>query len=246
MDKTQVGYQRLFDVLHAKMMNAGLLWAPQFFISDFEPAILNSARIAFPGITILGCYFHFCQCLWRQVQALGLAGTFRQNRPVRHTIKLLMALGYLPLSFVKIQFNNLRARKTQLLNQFPALEQFFGYVERNWIRSSSANPPAIWNVFGRPMDRRTNNSVESFNKHWNMRVGIRRPSLWTFIRILKDEQTHHQRNVRNMNNGVAPVCRRRRWREHERKIIKLRADLQSGNRNLPNYWQAITFTVSNN
>ena len=107
MDKTQVGYQRLFDVLHAKMMNAGLLWAPQFFISDFEPAILNSARIAFPGITILGCYFHFCQCLWRQVQVLGLAGTFRQNRPVRHTIKLLMALGYLPLSFVKIQFNNL-------------------------------------------------------------------------------------------------------------------------------------------
>ena len=42
------------------------------FSTDFEKAILNAVQIVFPGVKLYGCYFHFSQNLWRNVQTKGL------------------------------------------------------------------------------------------------------------------------------------------------------------------------------
>lgn len=40
-------------------------WTPKKAYSDFEIALINSIRCAFPGISVSLCNFHFGQSLWR-------------------------------------------------------------------------------------------------------------------------------------------------------------------------------------
>lgn len=40
---------------------------------DFEKAAMEAAKRVFPETTIKGCYFHFCQCIFRHVQAIWIA-----------------------------------------------------------------------------------------------------------------------------------------------------------------------------
>ena len=39
---------------------------------------------------------------------------------------------------------------------------------------------------------------------WNEQVAVMHPALWTFIRIMKDEQAVHENLLENMLNGVPP------------------------------------------
>ncbi|CAH1242514.1 Hypp6790 [Branchiostoma lanceolatum] len=49
--------------------------SPEMIVSDFEVSIISSNETEFPD-AISGCYFHFCQSLWRRIQQLGLAGPY--------------------------------------------------------------------------------------------------------------------------------------------------------------------------
>jgi hypothetical protein len=225
--------------------HVGVVWAPQILVSDFEQAIIAAARQTFTNIRVMGCYFHFCLCVWRHVQTLGLAGEYNQNPGLKKTIQILMALGYLPLSFVGLQFANLRQRRRAMVTPYPALDQLFDYISNTWVRPNALNPPTLWNVHNRPMSRRTNNAVESFNNRWNAKVGNRRPKLWVFLRILKDEQSAHERTVENMHNGIPAPRRRAKWRRLEKRVVTLKSKLQRGNRTLENYLKAITHSTHN-
>ena len=105
-----------------------------------------------------------------------------------------MALAFLPLPFVRIYYQNIRNhhRTVAMVTQHPALPAYFAYFEGTWLRANGQFPPNIWNVHDRAMEFRTNNIVESFNHRWDTLVSVRHPSLWVFIRILKDEQRRHE------------------------------------------------------
>ena len=47
--------------------------APLTIMTDYEAAILKSSHTVFPGVAPTGCFFHFAQSIWRQIQAAGLA-----------------------------------------------------------------------------------------------------------------------------------------------------------------------------
>ncbi|KAI8516518.1 hypothetical protein Bbelb_050990 [Branchiostoma belcheri] len=49
-------------------------------VSDVELALITAHKTEFPDATVSGCYFHFCQSLWRRIQNLGLAGSYIQAR----------------------------------------------------------------------------------------------------------------------------------------------------------------------
>ena len=46
------------------------------------------------------CLFHFGQCLWREIQSLGLRNKYTTNDTFRMNVKKLMALAFLPVSDV--------------------------------------------------------------------------------------------------------------------------------------------------
>ena len=71
-NKAQETYQHVFEVLKEKCANLDLQLGPTTVMSDFELAIIHAVELAFPLTTQKGCFFHFCQCLNRKIQVLGL------------------------------------------------------------------------------------------------------------------------------------------------------------------------------
>ena len=65
-------YRQVYTVTHQHL-------APRTVICDFEMALITALRTELPDTNVRGCYFHFCQALWRKIQALGLATAYKQS-----------------------------------------------------------------------------------------------------------------------------------------------------------------------
>lgn len=122
---------------------------------------MTAIETELPTSSVLGCYFHFTQSLWRRIQDLGLSGAFRRDRSLEKCVRKVMALGYLPLPLVRNNFRTYsRSRRVRrLLHRYQALEEWFDYVQGVYIDGQFQ--PAMWNVYRRNMDTRTNNNLES-------------------------------------------------------------------------------------
>ena len=70
-NKTQVTYTKLFT-----MIKSSFNIEPLSITNDFELATLNAIKEVFPNTKLLGCYFHLCQSLFRNVQVKGLSEYF--------------------------------------------------------------------------------------------------------------------------------------------------------------------------
>lgn len=70
--KSQAVYTEILNQL--KRMNPRL--RPRSIMSDFELAFLLAANDVFGRNLCRGCFFHFCQCVWREIQRCGLQVEF--------------------------------------------------------------------------------------------------------------------------------------------------------------------------
>ena len=162
MNGKRVGqYRALLEHVRRKIrMIAGHRFRPRRVVSDFEHSILLAVETDLPNSQINGCYFHFCQNLWRHVQGLGLSGAYRQDEELKKCIRKVMAIGHLPPQLVRANFYTLMGSPEiqQMIGQYPALQDFMEYVARTYI--DGLFPIQMWNVFNRNSDNRTNNHVE--------------------------------------------------------------------------------------
>ena len=78
----------------------GYRWRPRRAIVDFEHGLMAAIQTELPQARVSGCYFHFCQSMWRKIQELGLSGAYRGSSRLKKCIKKVMALGYLPVALV--------------------------------------------------------------------------------------------------------------------------------------------------
>ena len=78
-DKTHSSYQRTFTLLKEKAEQLHLEFSPNVVLTDFELAIIQAAELSFPAETIKGCYYHYCQCLNRKIQQIGLQVAYRKT-----------------------------------------------------------------------------------------------------------------------------------------------------------------------
>jgi hypothetical protein len=158
----QVGqYRQLLQHVKEKVREVtGHRFRPTRVVCDFEQSIIIATETELVGIRICGCYFHFCQSLWRRVQEVGLARAYRQRQNLRKCLRKFMAIGFLPMALVRQNFRLLATsrRTARLIRRYPALQDFINYMERNYLYGNF--PPTMWNVFDRDGDTRTNNYVE--------------------------------------------------------------------------------------
>ncbi|XP_002739538.2 uncharacterized protein LOC100377344 [Saccoglossus kowalevskii] len=190
-DKRIGAYRQVFQHVRAKVQQlTGHRLHLQRVVADYEISLMTVIDTEFRRTRISSCYFHFCQSLWRRIQRLGMARMYRQDQRLKKCIRMLMGIGYLPVAVVRMNFQNfVRRQSTQrLIVLYPALEDFIHYMETNYINANVTFPVHLWNVFNRDQDTRTDNHVEGFHTRWNNNVGRVHPSLWFFIRKMKDEQ----------------------------------------------------------
>ncbi|KAF0722630.1 MULE domain-containing protein [Aphis craccivora] len=74
-DKKEKTYGRMFQAL--KSITIGL--CPKTIMVDFEKAAMNAINYEFPETEVKGCFFHFSQCIWRQIQDAGLQTRYKDD-----------------------------------------------------------------------------------------------------------------------------------------------------------------------
>lgn len=203
---------------------------PKHAMVDFESAAIRGISIEFPGTEINGCFFHFTQCIWRNIQNLGLAAKYASDVEFAWQLRHLAALAFIPMENVKDSFKKL---KTILHIKKRAAEgtddhkviKLFEYFENTWIGKGPAQgkfPIRMWNMCAITLPKmpRTNNAVEGWHNAINQFVGCKNPSIWTFIEKIKKEQDVQEvKMVEMMNNNGA--TKKKKYVDHDLNIYTI-------------------------
>ena len=153
-NKTQETYEWTFNLLKQKCAELHIEFNLTSVMSDFELAIIQAVQLTFPLTTPKGCYFHFCQCLTRKVQTLGLQVRYINDPDVRIFIRIV---SHKPCMFKvcgKVGYSRL----------------FWGFCFHclpskthitYWDECQCCSlPPSLWNVFDAET---TNNHLEGWD-----------------------------------------------------------------------------------
>ena len=163
-------------------------------LTDFEIGMINAISSEFPSCTNYGCFFHFCQCLYRKLCEFGLKSHYDTDAQFALNIRMLSALAFLPPNRVVEGFNMLI--DSEIIPH--EAENVLDYFEDTWIgrpdrRGRRRGPKFnidIWSCYDRVEKDlpKTNNSVEGWHRGFMQQVSSHHPSIWKFLSALKREQ----------------------------------------------------------
>jgi len=133
-NKTEEIYIRLFK----KILELRPELNPTSIMLDYEQATINAVKKVLPQTEINGCFFHFCQSIWRHIQNTGLSVKYRENSEFALNIKMLNALAYVPPESVITAFEDLL--QTDFYKEHETiLTPLLEYFEDTWIGRISRN-----------------------------------------------------------------------------------------------------------
>ena len=111
---------------------------PVTVLTDFEVAMGNAIKKEFPRVVHRGCFFHFCQCIYRKIQANGLKRRYDTNADFALKIRMLSALAFVPTTHIVEEFEFLC--DSDILP--PEAQSIVDYFEDTWIgRPDRRIPP---------------------------------------------------------------------------------------------------------
>jgi hypothetical protein len=94
----------------------------------------------------MGCYFHFSQEIYRNIQHVGLSSEYGDNEEVRIICRKLVALPIIPVSAVLQPFDDLHDSFLQSsVIKVNLLKPLFDYYESQWIKTVYIHR---WDVYG--------------------------------------------------------------------------------------------------
>ncbi|CAF4262164.1 unnamed protein product, partial [Rotaria sordida] len=112
---------------------------------------------------VIGCFFHFSQAIWRQVQRKGLVTKYKEDEYFRLNVRKLIALAFVPVDEITTGFE-------LIANQFDDdADDLLDYFEKTWTdepkrRGTGRKKPQfdhkLWNMHDRVVAAvsRSNNS----------------------------------------------------------------------------------------
>jgi len=188
-------------------------------------------------------------CVYCQVQELGLAPVYRQREDVRHFCGMLDGLAFLPLADLQDGLAYLRQHIPQDVDELPQLIAYFDstYVSGTLRRvNTSTNsqrlilrarrtpplfPPRVWNVHEATLAgrERTNNVCEGWNHAFANMVGHNHPSLWIVLGALQQDQALVATALLQDARGQPPAKRvKRAVHQQQQRLHKLCCDRRDG------------------
>ncbi|XP_063062496.1 uncharacterized protein LOC134455401 [Engraulis encrasicolus] len=237
----------LKHIQHRVQTLTGQQWCPEVVTADLEVALFRALRGELLGAQVVTCSYHFYQSLRSKIQELHLAGAYQSDVRVRRWVRRAMAVVFLPPAVVRQSFREAAGSEETagLVGEHPALGDFIRYLEQTYLGEHALFPPHIWNAYGHRQDNTDNNHVEAFHQRWNSAIDSRNPSLWVFIRRLKDEQKQVEAQCVMVESGGAPSGQKRKWRQLEQRMQQLQSQQQSGDKTLEEYWDAVQTHMGN-
>jgi hypothetical protein len=174
-NKTQQTYQQmLLEFSKLRQFN------PESIVTDFERATINAVQIVFPNVSQSACFYHFSQCIYRQVQQHGLQTDYTEE-DFSLFVRMLTA--------------------EPIVDYFE--DNFIGRPDRRGNRRSPIFASTLWNVNQRVVESlpRTNNSVEGWHCGFQSSLQCSHPTLWKLLEQLKRENELHKLTVVQLLSG---------------------------------------------
>ena len=156
-----------------------------------------------------GCFFHYCQDLYKNIQSLGLSTSYLDDEDIRLACRSVMASALMPKEHMGEAFELLKE------NSPAEIADFFSYVQQQWFKCVPSE--YYWVVSN--LDWRTNNFAEGHVHHlfwkliylfhssdwhnkFNHRVDKHHPNVWHSFECLKREELSFRQQLRKLNSGI--------------------------------------------
>lgn len=178
-DKRQETYERLFGLIK-QYFEIDMMAIK----CDYETALINGIKDAFPTTQITGCYYHLNKAVWKKASILSLP----ESRESRNIVRVCSNLPLLPSPYITECW-------TSIVEKAPKSEEmvaFLNYFQRQWLQS-------LANVINCPGDYnfRTNNALEGWHRRLNTNIKSK-PTLLLFLKGLKKEALWQDRKYKNL------------------------------------------------
>lgn len=218
-DKSEATYTRLLRA----MKNLEPLLSPRTVTTDYEKAMNNAFRTEFPNARLKGCFFHFTQCIFRNIQNRGLKQRYETDANFALHMRMLSAIAFVPPASVVHVFETLVDNDVFP----PEAQEVIDYFEDTWIgrpnrrqRRPPQYPIEMWSVYETILEDlpKTNNSVEGWHRGFQEQIGAMHPNIWKFIDCVKKEQNLNEVRIEQYVSGVEPQPSKRKYRDCARRI----------------------------
>ena len=217
-------YLKLLTAVKSLLPN----WALATVTTDFEAAAVRAWKDVYPTARQHGCYFHFSQCLWREIQRHpAILQRYNSDDIFCGQVKLLPALALVPPADVTMAYEALA--ETQFYRDTQILYPFLDYFERNWVgswnrwnqsRGDPLFPIAVWNCYQSVLEEwhLTTNALEGWHRQFAARVGGTHPSIWPLIQEFKSEEVAQSIKINEYIRGRAAPPRRAQYEQRATEI----------------------------
>ena len=185
--KMETTYRRMILELVNACRNMGLEFKPPRIIIDFEQGAFSAFKFFFKDSHILGCFFHFGQCLFRKLVELGLKKAYGEDEALQKWFNWCVSLVFIPLRHIETVFAD-KILDEAPFEKYPLLNDFTDYMLETWIENGALFPPDLLNQYSN-LDEKSNNNNEGYNHRFNVRVGTAsHPNIWKFLESTQKEE----------------------------------------------------------
>lgn len=199
-------------------------------IIDFEKAMRAAVKKVAPNIPILGCWFHFCQALRRQMASMkNLLALTKENFDAKLIFRKFQCLALLPYDKIKDGFVYL-LREALNENEFKEFAPFIDYFKKEWMQIVTPEYFSVWDT-----NVRTTGTAEAFNRKLNNKFRTH-PSFYNFVESLqREELCKTDEFYRHVNGKIQPDTRKNFYVHRNEMIIKYSEKLKNGELNYKHF-----------
>ena len=176
--KSELSYKLFFNMLKFELKKRNIQFGLKKIIVDFEIAIQTSALSVFDYLVILGCFFHFGQCLLRKVQNSRMVGPYKKDAEFNKFVRSCISLPFLPLDELQDTVDQLRETEFEDEECVEMKDDFLDYIQDTWM--DGEYPPHTWNCHGRNNEN-TNNNIERYNGILNRLIEVQHPNAYVLF-----------------------------------------------------------------
>lgn len=115
--------------------------------TDYEKGLRNAIKCAWPDSKVTGCYFHFCQALYRHMCKLGLQTAFMKKKSrFRVWLRHLMCIANLQVDDILQEWAVLSKSDVEGLNSNEKVQflKFKEYFRKFWICQTGPSNFSFW------------------------------------------------------------------------------------------------------
>lgn len=225
---------------------------PSLFIVDFEMSFIKAFECVFPECDIHGCYFHWCQCVWRHIQSCGMQERYQNDQTFSYHIRKLLALSFVKPDDVKRYYETL-IKSEYFVENKDYLKPLLEYFEPTWIQKvgrlgrmkAPKFPIELWNCFDCVVDDlpRTNNAIEGWHRGFSSKLNCSHASLWKFLYALQVEQSFTENKISDIiAKKIVPITKDKYVKLNER-ILKIVSDYDNSDVDEIEYLESLALNI---